>query len=56
MATPVEGLSVEELCNFLVLKIPTLSESVMQNLKENKVDGDIFMALNEEYLQEIAPY
>ena len=32
-----------------------MSEEVISNIKQHKIDGKIFLQLNEEYLREVAP-
>ena len=49
------NLSPDEVCDFLKEQIPSISDNIVQKIKEHKIDGDIFLALNDEYLREIAP-
>ena len=47
--------SPRELCSYLNQEIPTLSQYIIKNLEEHKVDGEVFLALNDKYLRQIAP-
>ena len=51
----LENKSIEELCDYLFMEITDISEDVLSNLRQHKVDGKIFVQLNEEYLREVAP-
>ena len=48
-------LSPEEVCDFLKKQVPSISCSILEKIKEHKIDGEVFVALNDEYLREIAP-
>ena len=50
-----EELSPEKLCSFLQQQMPKLSEDILTKILEHKIDGEVFLGLNDEYLREIAP-
>ena len=52
MAGSFDSLSPDEVCDFPKDQIPSISDSI---LNEHKIDGEVFLALTDEYLQEIAP-
>ena len=49
-----EVLSPEDVCLFLQEEIPTLSDDILQKIVDHKIDGEVFLSLD-EYLREIAP-
>ena len=51
----MEGRSTEDLCHFLSESFPDIDESILDNIRRHKIDGSVFMQLNEEYLREVAP-
>lgn len=51
----IESLSTEDLCFYLKQEIPSLSEDVFKLLNEHKIDGGLFLELDDEYLKEVAP-
>ena len=51
----LEDKSIKELCDYLPTEITDISEDVLSNLRRHKVDGKIFVKLNEEYPREVAP-
>ena len=55
MESRFEDLAPEKLCLFLQQEIPTLSEEIFAKIVEHKIDGEVFLSLNDEYLREIAP-
>ena len=55
MMTGFEVLSPEDACLFLQEEIPTLSSDILQKIVDHKMDGEVFLSLNDEYLREIAP-
>lgn len=55
MESKFEDLSPEEVCIVLQQEIPTLSEDILKRIVEHKIDGEVFLGLNDEYLREIAP-
>ena len=55
MASHFEALSPEDVCIFLEKEIPTISEDILKKIVEHKIDGEVFLSLNDEYLREIAP-
>ena len=57
MESRFEDLAPEKLCLFLQQEIPTLSEEIFAKIVKHKIDGEIFLSLNDEYmyLHEIAP-
>ena len=50
-----ENLSPDEVCDFLKKHVPSISDDILEKVKEHKIDGEVFVALNDEYLREIAP-
>lgn len=50
-----EMFSPSQVCDYLKQEIPTLSQEVLRKLEEHKVDGEVFLGLNDEYLREVAP-
>ena len=55
MALGFEDLSPSALRLRLEEDIPSLSEGILDNIVEHKIDGEIFLSLNDENLREIAP-
>lgn len=55
MTTNFDALSPEDVCLFLQDEIPTLSSDILQKIVDHKIDGEVFLSLNDEYLREIAP-
>ena len=55
MAGKFEGLSPRALCLRLKQDIPSISESILDKILEHKIDGEVFLSLNDENLREIAP-
>ncbi|CAI8043911.1 hypothetical protein GBAR_LOCUS24386 [Geodia barretti] len=55
MARRFDGLSPTTLRLRLKEEIPSLSESILDNILEHKIDGEVFLSLNDENLREIAP-
>ena len=55
MASHFEALSPEDVSIFLKKEIPTISEDILKKIVEHKIDGEVFLSLNDEYLREIAP-
>jgi len=51
----VMGYSCEEVVEFVKKGIPTISEGVLSAIANNKIDGEIFLEIDEESLREIAP-
>ena len=49
----MEGNSVEQLCDYL--REEDVDEAILINIKKHKIDGSLFVQLNDEYLREIAP-
>ena len=49
----MEGKSVEQLCDYL--REEDVDEAILINIKKHKIDGSLFVQLNDEYLREIAP-
>ena len=45
-----DSLSPEEVCNFLKKQVPSISCSTLEKIKEHKIDGEVFVVLNDEYL------
>lgn len=55
MAAGLEGLSAEEICTYVKEQIPSISDEILEKFEEHKIDGSVFLELNDEYLREIAP-
>lgn len=51
----LRSLSCESVCSFLKGKIPSLSENIMEKLKQQKIYGEVLLELDEDYLCELAP-
>lgn len=47
-------MNVEELCCYLQEELQGIDD-VLDNIRKHKIDGQIFLQLNEEYLREVAP-
>ena len=50
-----QALTCESVCAYLKENIPNLSDGVVEKVKEHKIDGEVFLALDDDYLREIAP-
>ena len=50
-----EGLSPGEIREYVKEHIPSISDEILENFKEHKIDGSVFLELNDEYLREMAP-
>ena len=48
------SLSPEEVCAYLKEQIPFISEGILERFVEHKIDGEVFLQLNDEYLREMA--
>ena len=55
LAANIESLSPEEVCAYLKEQITFISEGILERFVEHKIDGEVFLELNDEYLREIAP-
>lgn len=55
MATGLEGFSPGEICAYVKDQIPSISNEILDRIKEHEIDGSVFLELNDEYLREIAP-
>ena len=55
LAANIESLSPEEVCAYLKEQSPLISEGILERFVEHKIDGEVFLELNDEYLREIAP-
>ena len=49
------SLSPEGVCAYMKEQIPFISEGILERFVEHKIDGEVFLQLNDEYLREIAP-
>ena len=47
--------TAEEVCDFLKERVPSLSRNVLDLILEHKIDGEVFLELNDDYLREICP-
>ena len=52
----LSSFTPQEISDFVKNEIPGLSEDVLTSIVSHKIDGEVFLALNEEYLREIAPF
>ncbi len=50
-----QGKSVSQLSEYIFSEFRDIDDKVIENLRKNKVDGETFLQLDEEYLKEIAP-
>ena len=50
-----ELFSPSKVSDFLRDKVPGISEDVLENVIDHKIDGEVFLDLNDAYLKEIAP-
>lgn len=50
-----ETFSPSQVCAYLQTEIPNLSQDVLRKMQEHKIDGDVFLELNDEHLREVAP-
>ena len=55
MADSFERFSPNDVCDFVKDQVPNISQDVLDNILQHKIDGEVFLALNDEYLREIAP-
>lgn len=55
MAKQFDSFSSIEVCDYLRRHVPSLEDSVFEKMTQHKIDGEVFLPLNEEYLREIAP-
>ena len=53
MAENIESFARRGLC--LKKQIPFISEGILERSVEHKINGEVFLQLNDEYLREIAP-
>lgn len=54
-AAAFDSLSPEDVVVFLKDNMPTLSETILKTIVEQKIDGEAFMALDDSSVREIAP-
>ena len=50
-----DHLSPEEVCMYLKNEVPTISQEILDSVIDHKIDGEVFLEMNDEYLREIAP-
>lgn len=56
MAAAIKSsFSVQEVVSFLKERVPTISEDVLKRIEDQRIDGEVFLALDDEYMREIAP-
>ena len=55
MANVFESRSPESVCNYLKNEIPAIDRGILDRIVEHKIDGEVFLSLNDEYLREVAP-
>ena len=55
MADSFERFSPNDVCDFVKDQVPNISQDVLDNILQHKIDGEVFLALNDEYLRKIAP-
>ena len=56
MAAGFELFTPDDVGAFLKEEVPNISEVVLEKITERKIDGEVFLALNDEYLREITPF
>ena len=49
-----ELLTPTRVCDFLKEQVPGLSEDVLEKVINHKIDGEVFLELDDVYLKEIA--
>ena len=55
MAKKIESFSPEDVCDYLKRQLPSMDKNIFEKILEHKIDGEVFLSLNDEYLREIAP-
>lgn len=55
MANFEEFYSPQQVCEFLQNEIPTLSGDILEKVIAHKIDCEVFLEIDDEYLREIAP-
>ena len=55
MEVDIKSLSCESVRSYVKKRIPTISDSVFEKIREHKRDDEVFLSLNDEYLRGIAP-
>ena len=55
MANFEEFYSPQQVCEFLKNEIPTISGDILDKIIAHKIDGEVFLEIDDEYLREIAP-
>ena len=55
MANFEEFYSPQQVCEFLKNEIPTISGDILEKIIAHKIDGEVFLEIDDEYLREIAP-
>ena len=55
MANFEEFYSPQQVCEFLKNEIPTISGDILDKIIAHKIDGEVFLEIDEEYFREIAP-
>ena len=55
MANFEEFYSPQQVCEFLQNEIPTISGDILEKIIAHKIDGEVFLEIDDEYLREIAP-
>jgi hypothetical protein len=55
MANFKEFYSPQQVCEFSQNEIPTLSGDILEKRIAHKIDGEVFLEIDDEYLREIAP-
>ena len=48
------SLTPQEVSSFMKSQLPAVSEDVLTAIINHKIDGEVFLVLNEEYLREIS--
>lgn len=54
-AKSIEQYSSDEVCALVSESLPKLDGEAFDNIIRHKIDGEIFLALNDEYLRELVP-
>ena len=50
-----EFYSPQQVCEFLQNEISAISGDILEKIIVHKIDGEVFLEIDDEYLREIAP-
>lgn len=54
-AAIMESFTPEDVRKYIKENVPTVSESILETIVTQKIDGEVLMEIDDEYLREIAP-